>query len=1093
MDNLLGRHFISLFLILLFSIRLGSQRSARDKELRYFWLTVISCFLLVLEDQAEIIASEDPGLRFWRTLFSVAGYVLRSTATIGLVLVVSRPEERTHALWIPCVIDLLVCSTAFFSDVAFGFDEQYGFYRGPLGYIAFIVPIFYLFLILGMTFKRYVERYQRADSMILLTCAAFCLLSALLDATHGGVRLHEAILISCVFFYLFLRSYDVRRDSLTLLLNRHSLYEDCTSMKKSICATASLDMNGLKRLNDSRGHYEGDMALRQVAECILEAADHRTRAYRIGGDEFVLLFVRQDEDSIRKILDSIQESVSAAGYSIACGYAMREGNESPEQMLQRSDLKMFEQKAKYYQDKTHDRRRAIPSKENDQFSPLRNMIEETPQPVALYRFLYHKVEPLAVSDGFCNLFGYPDRVQAMHVLDHEMYKHIHSVDRERYSGAMLRFSEGKEELDIVYRARTGGGSDYRVIHARGAHVHTHTGERVAWVWYMDEGMYAEDSTSTDSQIIQALSRALHEESILHAAQYDDLTGLPNLSWFFKLCEAGKSRMLDEGKHACLLYMDLNGMKYFNHRNGFAEGDRLLRAFSELLVRLFGKENCCHIGADRFAACVSDEDSDRLLHQLFACARQINDGKTLPVRVGIYSTAMENVPISSAYDRAKMACDAIRPSDVSDMKRYDTQLRDTEKRHQYLIANIDRAVSERWIQVYYQPIVRAVSKKVCHEEALARWIDPVEGFLSPGDFIPMLEKAGLIYKLDLCVLDQVLEKIKSQVDPAMVVVPHSINLSRSDFETCDIVEEIRKRVDASGISRDKITIEITESMIGKDFDFMKQQILRFKELGFPVWMDDFGSGYSSLDVLQSVPFDLIKFDMSFMRKLDESEKGKIILTELMKMATFLDVDTICEGVETEQQVSFLQEIGCSKLQGYYFDRPISLQALKEKYHTGRQIGFEDPEVSSYFEAISRVNLYDLNVLASLDEKLFQHAFNTSPMAIVEIRNDTARYLRNTPSYRKFVQRYAGTDHNVLSHQFFPSSTPFMQRVIQTLGPQGTRFFFDEKMADGSVVHAFARRISANPTNSDYAAAIAILSISEPGGTDESGALRMEEAL
>ena len=153
MENILGRHFISLFLILLFAIRLISQRSTRDRNLRYFWMTVISCFLLIVEDQAELMAAEDPALIYWRIFFSVAGYFLRATATLGLVLVVCKPERRSIALWIPCFIDLAVCSTAFFTDIAFGYDADYAFYRGPLGYIVFIVPIFYLMVILWLTFQ----------------------------------------------------------------------------------------------------------------------------------------------------------------------------------------------------------------------------------------------------------------------------------------------------------------------------------------------------------------------------------------------------------------------------------------------------------------------------------------------------------------------------------------------------------------------------------------------------------------------------------------------------------------------------------------------------------------------------------------------------------------------------------------------------------------------------------------------------------------------------------------------------------------------------------------------------------------------------
>ena len=928
MGDLLSTHFISLALILLFSIWLVAQRATRDRELRYFWMTVICCFLLVVEDYLETAASLNPDLRFWRTLLSVAGYFLRSTATLGLVMVVCPPEKRYRAIWIPNLLNLLVCCTAFFSDIAFGFDENYGFYRGPLGYVSFIVPIFYMVLILWLTFRRYGGGRKKTDQLILLSCAVLCLGSSALDAIHGGVRLHEAIMISCIFFYVFLRSYDVRRDSLTLLLNRQSLYDDCKSLDKKLCASASLDMNGLKALNNERGHQAGDRALKTIGECMLDACDANMRAYRIGGDEFVILFTGKDEITVRQTVDRIRKEIGAAGYSISTGYVMREEDEDPEAMILRSDMKMFEYKAQYYRDRRHDRRQG--RRAGDSASPAgqkTRTLEDSPQPAAVYRFGDHRAEIVSVSDGFCRLFGYPDRAQALYVLDHEMYKDIHPDDRERLSGAMLRFSEG-EELDVVYRTRAGMAADYRVVHARGQHIHTGTDERIAYVWYMDEGVYVEGADTAGTQLSQALNRALHEESILHAAHFDELTGLPSLTWFFQLCEVGKARIFSEGKQGQLLYMDLNGMKYFNHRYGFAEGDNLLKSFAEILVRIFGKENCCHISAGRFAASTLEEGAEERIRQLFGEVKQMNDGRTLPVRVGVYSTAMEDVPVSTAFDRAKMACDAIRLSDVSGFSLYNSELSDEERRHQYLAENLDKAIEEKWIQAYYQPIVRASDETLCDEEALARWIDPVEGFLSPAHFIPQLEKAGLIYKLDLCILDQVLEKIRSREAAGQPVVPQSINLSRSDFETCDIVQEIRKRVDAAGVPRSMITVEITESIIGSNFDFMREQIARFQELGFPVWMDDFGSGYSSLNVLHSIPFDLIKFDMSFMRKLDEGERGKIILTEMMRMSSSLRVDTVCEGVETEAQVRFLQEIGCSKLQGYYFGKPAPLPAVEE---------------------------------------------------------------------------------------------------------------------------------------------------------------------
>ncbi len=704
--------------------------------------------------------------------------------------------------------------------------------------------------------------------------------------------------------------------------------------------------------------------------------------------------------------------------------------------------------------------------------------ESLPQAFAVYQFVNKRVVTLALSDGFCRLFGYDDREQAVYDMDNDMYQDTHPDDVRRIADAAVRFATEGGEYEAVYRVKVRGGDDYRVIHANGAHVYTDTGVCLAHVWYTDEGIWSDGPEDDGSRIGLAMKSALHEDSILKENRYDHLTGLPNLSYFFELAEAGKQAIHRNGDHAVLLYLDLNGMKYYNYRNGFAEGDKLLHGIARLLVKYFSNENCCHIGADRFTAYTADRNMEDTLGELFREAAKINGGKSLPVRVGIYSSAFEDVPASSAYDRAKIACDGLRKSGASAFNYYTEDMGRAFRHRQYIREHIDQAIAEKWITVYYQPIIRAVNGRVCEEEALARWIDPAEGFLSPAEFIPELEESGLIYKLDLYVLERVIEKIRSQQEKRLHIVPHSINLSRSDFDACDIAEEIRSRVDAAGIPRKMITIEITESMIGSDPEFMKQQVERFRAMGFPVWMDDFGSGYSSLDVLQTITFDLIKFDMSFMRKLDEGEKGRILLTELMKMASALGVDTVCEGVETEEQTRFLQEIGCSKLQGFHFCKPIPYEQILERYRQGKQIGFEDPDTSAYYEAIGRINLYDMDVIAGSEEDSFHNTFNSLPMSILEIRGDSARFVRSNPSYRDFMHRFFGANLDMQQDRFRKYNAAFMHNVVRTCCEQGRRAFFDEKMPDGSVVHSFARRIGINPLTGTTAIVIAVLSITDP---------------
>ncbi|MBR2706011.1 MAG: EAL domain-containing protein [Mogibacterium sp.] len=571
------------------------------------------------------------------------------------------------------------------------------------------------------------------------------------------------------------------------------------------------------------------------------------------------------------------------------------------------------------------------------------------------------------------------------------------------------------------------------------------------------------------------------DSIEKGNYFDLLTGLPSMTYFFELSEAAKKEIISSGGIPYMLYIDFSGMKFFNVKYGFSEGDRLLQEFARILISLFGSDRCCRMAGDHFAVVTQMNGMEERIEKLFSEFSKVNDGKSLPVHVGLYSDLRGDVEASTACDRAKLACSELSGTYASGFRYYRRELSDDVEKKRYITENIDRAVSEGWIRVYLQPIVRTVNERVCDVEALARWIDPERGFMSPADFIPALEESGQIYKLDLFMVDQILGLMKEHKEKGLSIIPHSINLSRSDFDTCDIVEEIRSRVDAAGVGRDRITIEITESMIGSDFEFIKKQVERFRSLGFPVWMDDFGSGYSSLDVLQSIRFDLLKFDMSFMRKLDEGEEGKIILTELMRMATSLGVDTVCEGVETEEQVRFLRDIGCAKLQGYYYSKPLPFEDVAELRKNGLIIKTEDPEESGYYESIGKVNLFDLGVVAEEGNDPLHNTFDTVPIAVIEVKDGKARYIRSNRSYREFVKRCFGDELYTGVIDFNDPAIhygPVFPAVIKQCCENGNRSFYEDKMPDGSVVHSFAYRVCINPVTGSTAVAVAVLSVTEP---------------
>ena len=702
-------------------------------------------------------------------------------------------------------------------------------------------------------------------------------------------------------------------------------------------------------------------------------------------------------------------------------------------------------------------------------------------PFAIFQFVDKRIVPLVLSDGLCKLYGYKDRDRAFYDINNDMYKYTHPDDVARIADAAYHFIAEGDKYEVIYRSILPGTTDYRIIHAYGKHVYTDTGVRLAHVWYSDEGLYMENEDPQAIKLNQALSSALFQNSSVSTNQYDYLTGLPNMTYFFELAESGSENARKNGKKYTMLYMDFNGMRFFNSKHGFSEGDKLLRSFAKLLAEIFGNFHCCRISADHFAVHTELEGLDHKVEQLLNKKHEINNGKNLPIHIGIYVGQKERIHVSVACDRAKLACVALSSKYESAVNYYSQDVSDDATRKQYIIENIDRAISEKWIRLYLQPIIRTVNEQACDVEALARWVDPEYGFLSPADFIPALEDAGLIYKLDLYMLDQVLESFKILKADGFRLLPHSVNLSRSDFDACDIVEEIRRRVDNAGINRDRITIEITESIIGSDFEFIKEQIERFQELGFPVWMDDFGSGYSSLNILQSIRFDLIKFDMSFMRRLDEGEKGKILLTDLMRMATSLGLDTVCEGVETPEQVQFLREIGCSKLQGFYYSKPVPFDSLKSLYNNHALFDIENPSESDYYESISRVNLFDLRVIVSGEENSFNDVFNMIPIAILEIADRKVKYLRSNHAYQDFVKQYFSADvasgditggdpNNSFGIGFFA--------VVNQCSQTGKHAFFDEKLPDGSIVHTFVRRININPVTGNVAIAVAVLSIRKP---------------
>ncbi|SFN95259.1 diguanylate cyclase (GGDEF) domain-containing protein [Pseudobutyrivibrio sp. UC1225] len=408
------------------------------------------------------------------------------------------------------------------------------------------------------------------------------------------------------------------------------------------------------------------------------------------------------------------------------------------------------------------------------------------------------------------------------------------------------------------------------------------------------------------------------------------------------------------------------------------------------------------------------------------------------------------------------------------------------KRKYLLENFGRAMQEGWLEVYYQPIIRGSSGRVCGEEALVRWDDPVLGVLNPAEFIPILESVNLIDRLDLYVLEQVLAKLDKFKEMGLYRVVHSVNFSQIDFFSSDIVAEVKQRVDASSVPPSLIAIDVIESACSTRDEAVLSKLDQFQKLGFQVWMDDYGNGDFSPILLQQINFDLLKINMNLVSQVRTSKSAKVIITELVRLAMALGIEVAAEGVEDDDEAEFLKEIGCVKLQGFYYCKPVSLSDILTRYKNGTQIGFENPDEREYYTAVGHVSLYDL-AFTNNDENGMVDYFDTLPMAILQVNSEEISLLRCNANFRKFCNANFTDKRGVTTYHFKGSDKLvgfYAMTEVRQCGIDGKRRIIDERTKNGKTVELLINKISDDPVTGMAAVAVVILSVTErPGNLDD----------
>jgi len=374
----------------------------------------------------------------------------------------------------------------------------------------------------------------------------------------------------------------------------------------------------------------------------------------------------------------------------------------------------------------------------------------------------------------------------------------------------------------------------------------------------------------------------------------------------------------------VVYFDVQRFKVINSMFGMSEGDRLLQHIADQLCVVVGQDGfACHFSADRFVFYIQGDKAEieRRVKHLFENISAFELPFDILCNAGVYLVTEETVDANMAVDFAIIAQSAVKGSFTESVHFYNEELRISLLGEQEITGMMRNALKTQQYVVYYQPQYNHSTGMLVGAEALVRWLHPEKGLIPPAQFIPVFENNGFISHLDQYVFEKVCAFLRRQIDENIRPVPVSVNLTRYDLFVpgyLDTLEDIRRKYD---VPPKYIRIEITESSALGNSHFINEAMKVLHEYGYTVEMDDFGSGYSSLNILKDIDVDIIKLDMRFFEGEGESGRGGIILSSVIRMVNWLQLPMIAEGVETVEQADFLRSVGCDYIQGYLYAKPL----------------------------------------------------------------------------------------------------------------------------------------------------------------------------
>ncbi len=403
---------------------------------------------------------------------------------------------------------------------------------------------------------------------------------------------------------------------------------------------------------------------------------------------------------------------------------------------------------------------------------------------------------------------------------------------------------------------------------------------------------------------------------------DALTGLYNRETFYRKAASFMQSM--NGTGFDIVYFDISCFKVINDLFQTETGNLILKTAAYYFQAIIGDDGICgRIEADHFAVCIPSNKLHigRLMEGLDNTMQSLGISHNVLFFAGIYPVANAFLPVDQMCDRAHMALNKVKGNYMTRYAYYDKSMRDLMLQEQMIVRDMELALQEQQFCIYLQPIYSLKTNKIVSAEALVRWNHPVNGTISPAHFVPVFERNGFIVRLDRFVWEEVCKFLRRQKDEGAPVVPVSVNVSRLHFYNMDLLDFLMRLLARYELTPELLKLEITESAYTDNPQQIINVIKEFRAKGFRILMDDFGSGFSSLNMLKNLPVDILKIDMAFVQEVEHSKRANAILHFMMELSQALEMGVVVEGVETKPQIDILAALGCEDIQGFYFSRPL----------------------------------------------------------------------------------------------------------------------------------------------------------------------------